>query len=481
MEDVQRLTELKFIRISRYDSEKADNEIKQIEADIKQTKHDLEHLTDYAIAYFERIKSKYSEGKERRTEIREFDTIEAWKVASTNAKLYVDRAEGFFGMGKGMKDAEFVCDCSNLDDVIIILKDGRYKITKISEKAFFDKGIYYIGIYKRNDERTIYNMLYRDGRGGAIMMKRCAIKSITRDKEYDLTKGTPKSELLYLSVNPNGEAEVLRIYLRPRARLKKCIIDLDLSTLAIKGRQSVGNLVTRYSINKIHLKERGASTLGGQNIWYDEDVRRLNADGRGVLLGEFKGDDKIVVWTAKNQYYITGYDIQQHFPDDTIRVERYVEGRVYAVCYYDGEQKYYYMKRFSLEISDKTQFFLDEESPMRFVAITHRKGATLEVVFGGQNAQRPTEMVDVDEFIGVKSHRAKGKRITTYEVDTLRFIEPEEPEEEEIEPMDIAGEDVDGEDVAELIGEDMDAPLAAEYDSRAEGDEGFTAEQLDLF
>jgi topoisomerase-4 subunit A len=324
-------------------------------------------------------------------------------------------------------------------------------------------------------------MLYRDGRGGAIMMKRCAIKSITRDKEYDLTKGTPKSELLYLSVNPNGEAEVLRIYLRPRARLKKCIIDLDLSTLAIKGRQSVGNLVTRYSIDKIHLKERGASTLGGQNIWYDEDVRRLNADGRGVLLGEFKGDDKIVVWTAKNQYYITGYDIQQHFPDDTIRVERYVEGRVYAVCYYDGEQKYYYMKRFSLEISDKTQFFLDEESPMRFVAITHRKGATLEVVFGGQNAQRPTEMVDVDEFIGVKSHRAKGKRITTYEVDTLRFIEPEEPEEEEVEPMDVAGEDVDGEDVAELIGEDMDAPLAAEYDSRAEGDEGFTAEQLDLF
>ena len=486
IEDVQRLTELKFIRISRYDSEKADNEIKQIEKDIKQTKHDLEHLTEFAIAYFERIKSKYGEGHERRTEIREFDTIEAWKVASSNAKLYVDRAEGFFGFGKSMKDSEFVCDCSNLDDVIIILKDGRYKITKISDKAFFDKGIYYIGIYKRNDERTIYNMLYRDGRGGAIMMKRCAIKSVTRDKEYDLTKGTAKSELLYLSVNPNGEAEVLKIYLRPRARLKKCIIDLDLSTLAIKGRQSVGNLVTRYPINKIVLKERGASTLGGQNIWYDDDVRRLNSDGRGILLGEFKGEDKIVVWTAKNQYYITGFDIQQHFPDDTIRVERYRENRVYSVCYYDGEQQYYYLKRFQLEKSDKTQFFLDEESPMRFVAMTDRNGAKLSVEFGGQHQQRPLEIIDVDEFIGIKSHRAKGKRITTYEVANLVFIEPEEIEEDEIEEADVEDMELDAADVegvdlvddVELEGEDVVAESQPTIDVE---DAELTGGQLNLF
>ena len=486
IEDVQRLTELKFIRISRYDSDKADNEIKQIEKDIKQTKHDLEHLTEFAIAYFERIKSKYGEGHERRTEIREFDTIEAWKVASSNAKLYVDRAEGFFGFGKSMKDSEFVCDCSNLDDVIIILKDGRYKITKISDKAFFDKGIYYIGIYKRNDERTIYNMLYRDGRGGAIMMKRCAIKSVTRDKEYDLTKGTPKSELLYLSVNPNGEAEVLKIYLRPRARLKKCIIDLDLSTLAIKGRQSVGNLVTRYPINKIVLKERGASTLGGQNIWYDDDVRRLNTDGRGILLGEFKGDDKIVVWTAKNQYYITGFDVQQHFPDDTIRVERYRENRVYSVCYYDGEQEYYYLKRFQLEKSDKTQFFLDEESPMRFVAMTDRSGAKLSVEFGGQHQQRPLELIDVDEFIGIKSHRAKGKRITTYEVANLVFIEPEEPEEEELEGEDVEDMELDAADVegaevmddVELEGDDVAAESQTVVDVE---DAELAGGQLNLF
>ena len=508
IEDVQRLTELKFIRISRYDSEKADNEIKQIEADIKHTKHDLEHLTDYAIAYFERIKAKYGEGKERRTEIREFDTIEAWKVASLNAKLYVDRAEGFFGFGKSMKDAEFVCDCSNLDDVIVILKDGRYKITKISDKAFFDKGIYYIGIYKRNDERTIYNMLYRDGRGGAIMMKRCAIKSVTRDKEYDLTKGTPKSELLYLSANPNGEAEVLKIYLRPRARLKKCIIDLDLATLAIKGRQSVGNLVTRYSINKIVLKERGASTLGGQNIWYDEDVRRLNTDGRGTLLGEFKGDDKIVVWTAKNQYYITNFDIQQHFPDDTIRVEPYDSERVYSLCYFDGEMNYYYMKRFRLESSDKTQFFLDEGSSMRFVAMTDVAGAQLEVVFGGQHEQRATEYVDVDEFIAVKSHRARGKRITNYEVATLKFIEPEISDEEFGDDDEALGEDmddmlVDGAESVESIDADVEVDDAdsveeinvgdmlddgikadpkVDYRKRDEReDAGFTVSQLDLF
>ena len=489
LDDVQRLTELKFIRISRYDSEKADNEIKQIERDIKSTKHDIDHLTEYAIAYFERIKAKYGEGKERRTEIREFDTIEAWKVASSNAKLYVDRAEGFFGYGKSMKDSEFVCDCSNLDDVIIILKDGRYKITKITEKAFFDKNIYYIGIYKRNDERTIYNMLYRDGRGGAIMMKRCAIKSITRDKEYDLTKGTAKSELIYLSVNPNGEAEVLKIYLRPRARLKKCIIDLDLSTLAIKGRQSVGNLVTRYPINKIVLKEKGTSTLGGQNIWYDEDVRRLNTDGRGTLLGEFKGEDKIVVWTAKNQYYITGFDVQQHFPDDTIRVERFVADRVYALCYYDGEQKYYYMKRFQLEMGDKTQYFLEEGSPMRFVTITYRAGAKLVVTFGGQHAQRAEEIVDVDEFIAVKSHRAKGKRITTYEVASLQFIEPEEPDvtddAEDVEDDivdDVADEQMEAIDMDDIVGEDIKADPNVDYDKRAEvGDANFSPAQLNLF
>ena len=434
IEDVQRLTELKFIRISRFDSDKADNEIKQIEKDIKQVKHDLAHLTDYAIAYFEHIREKYGKGKERQTEIREFDSIEATKVAVSNAKLYVDRAEGFFGIGKSMKDAEYVCDCSDIDDVIVILRDGRYVITKVAEKKFVDKNIYYIGVFKRNDERTIYNLLYRDGKGGAIMMKRCAIKGITRDKEYDLTKGTPKSDILYLSVNPNGEAEVLKIYFRPRPRLKKMIQDLDFSELAIKGRQSQGNLFSRYPIHKIVLKEKGVSTLAGQNIWWDEDVRRLNSDGRGQLLGEFKGNDKIVVWTAKNLAYIAGFDTQQHFPDDTVRVERYEAGKVYNLCYFDNEQGYYYMKRFQLEQTDKAQYFLDEDGSCRFECISGAKGAELQITYKGAHENRPADIIDVEEFVGVKSCKAKGKRLTTFDIATLTFIEPEvvEPEESEI-------------------------------------------------
>ncbi|MEG2060461.1 MAG: DNA gyrase/topoisomerase IV subunit A [Alistipes sp.] len=429
--DVQRLTELKFIRISRYDSDKADNEIKQIEADIEQTQYDLDHLTEYAVAYYERIRDKYGKGKERRTELREFDNIEASKVAVTNAKLYVDRAEGFFGTGKSMKDAEFVCDCSDIDDVIVFTREGRYVITRVSDKAFFAKGICHIGVFKRNDERTTYNVLYRDGKQGGIMMKRCAIKGITRDKEYDITKGSPLSEILYMTVNPNGEAEVLKVYFKPRPRLKKVIVDLDFSTLAIKGRQSQGNLFSRYGIHKFVLKEHGTSTLGGQNVWFDEDVRRLNSDGRGVLLGEFKGDDKLVVWTSKNQYYITSYDLAQHFPDDTIRVSRYEPNRVYSVCYYDREQRFYYMKRFTAEMGDKMQFYLDEQGQNDFVCLTDRLGAKLEMTYKGAYAARPSDEIEVDDFIGVKSHRAKGKRLTTYDIATLRFIEPEAPEEPE--------------------------------------------------
>ena len=435
LEDVQHLTELKFIRITRYDSEKADNEIKQIEADIKQTKHELAHLTDYAIAYYERIREKYGAGRERKTELRTFDTIEATKVAVSNAKLYVDRAEGFFGIGRSMKDAEFVCDCSDIDDVIVFTKDGRYIITKVMEKAYFEKNIYYIGVFKRNDERTIYNVLYRDGKpGGPIMMKRCAIKSVTRDKVYDMTKGTPKSEILYMTVNPNGEAEVLKIYFRPRPRLKKLIVDLDFSTLAIKGRQSQGNLFSRYSIHKIVLKERGTSTLSGQNIWYDEDIRRLNTDGRGLLLGEFAGDDKLLVWTGRNQYYVTGYDVGQHFPDDTLFVCRYRPEAIFSLCYFDNEQGYYYMKRFSIKHSEKLQPFLEDTA--KFICITECEGAEVELTYKGAHEHRPADRFDVDSFVGVKSPQAKGKRLSTFDVATVRFIEPEEPiEEETAEPI----------------------------------------------
>ncbi len=440
-EDVERLTELKFIRISRYDTDKADNEIKQIEADIKETQYNLDHLTDFAVAYYKRIRDKYGKGRERRSELREFDQIEATKVAVTNAKLYVDRAEGFFGIGKSMKDCEYVCECSDIDDVILMTRDGRYVITKVSEKAFFAKNIYYIGVFKRNDERTIYNVLYRDGKDGAIMMKRCAIKGVTRDKEYNITKGTSGSDILYLSVNANGEAEVLKVYFKPRPRLKKLIVDLDLSELAIKGRASQGNLFSRYGVHKISVKQRGVSTLAGQNIWYDPDVRRLNNDEHGALLGEFKGNDRIVVWTARNQYYITGFDIMQHFPDDTVRVERYVPNRVYNVAYFDREQGYYYMKRFELELSDKVQFFLGEDGHADHICTSFRAGSKLQISYKGAHVNRPMDEIEVDEFIAVKSHRAKGKRITTMEVASLRFLEREE--EEQLQQEEEAIEDIE--------------------------------------
>ncbi len=439
-DDVIRLTQLQFIRISKYDSAKADEMIRSIEENIRQVRYDIEHLTDYAVAYYTRIREKYGKGRERRSELREFDSIEAAKVVVANAKLYVDRDEGFFGIGASMRKDEFVTDCSDLDEVLVMTKDGRYKVSRVKDKDFFEKNIYYIGIFKRNDERTIYNVLYRDGKAGAIMMKRCAIKAITRDKVYDMTKGTPKSEILYMSVNPNGEAEVLKVYFKPRPRLKRAIVDLDFSTLAIKGRQSQGNLFSRYGIHKIVLKERGTSTLGGQNIYFDDEIMRLNTDGRGRLLGEFSGDDRIIVMTAKNIYYTTGYDLGHHFPEDTIRVEKFDASRTYSVVYFDKTAGYYYVKRFNAEASERTQYFLDEDGTMSLVAISTDRRPRLEVTYKGAQASRPAEVIGIGEFIGIKSHRAKGKRLTTYDVDTLTFVEPDEDPDEE-EPTDLPAED----------------------------------------
>ncbi len=424
-EDVVRLTELRFIRISRFDAAKADELIKSIETETKQVQHDLAHLVDYAVAYYKRIRDKYGKGKERRTELRGFDTIEAAKVVVANAKLYVDRTEGFFGIGRAMKESEYVCDCSDMDDVIVITREGKYIITKVSDKAFFARDILYIGVFKRGDERTIYNVLYRDGKGGAVMMKRCAIVGITRDREYDMTKGTPKSEIIYLSVNPNGEAEILKIYFRPRPRLKKLIVDLDFSTLAIKGRASQGNLFSRYGIQKIVLKTAGTSTLAGQNIWFDDEVRRLNTEGRGELLGEFEGADKIIVFTTDGRYYTTGFDTGHHFPDEIMRVEKWDPARVYTVAYWDKEAEFYYLKRFTAEASEKMLEFLENA---RMAAMSDTPAPILKVSFAGKNAGRPDELIDAAAFIGIKSHKAKGKRLTTYDVGALSFLTPAAPE-----------------------------------------------------
>ncbi|MBQ1964790.1 MAG: DNA gyrase/topoisomerase IV subunit A, partial [Tidjanibacter sp.] len=435
-EDVVKLTELKFIRITRYDLDKADNHIKAIEKETKQVKHDLAHLTEFAIAYFEGIKERYGKGRERKTEIREFDSISQSKVAIVNSKLYVDREGGFFGIGPQMRQAEYVCDCSDMDDIIIFLEDGRYVIRKVLEKDYFAPGIIHIGVFRRGDERTIYNVLYRDGDKGANMMKRCAISAITREKEYNITKGTPKSRILYMSVNPNGEAEVLKIIFRQKAKLKRAIVDLDFSQLAIKGRASQGNIFSRNPIHKILLKSKGASTLAGQQIWYDEDIKRLNDSGHGRLLGEFEGNDKIIVFTSKDQFYTTGYDVGHHFPDETTRVEKYDSAKVYSVIYWDDAARFYYVKRFMAEATDKMLYFVDEENPKsKAIAISDEPRPAMEVIYGGVHATKPADIIDVAEFIGVKGYKAKGKRVTTYEVEKLRFVPqhfaPAEPEEVE--------------------------------------------------
>ncbi|MDR2935785.1 MAG: DNA gyrase/topoisomerase IV subunit A [Rikenellaceae bacterium] len=424
LEDIVKLTEIKIMRISRFDAFKADEHIRSVEEEMKRTRGNLEKLVEYAIAYYTRIRDRHGKGRERKTELRGFDTIEAAKVVVANAKLYVNREEGFFGMGNQMKKDEFVCDCSDIDDIIVFTKDGRYIITKRSDKAFFDRNIHYIGVFKRNDDRTIYNVVYRDGRNGGIYMKRCAIMGITRDREYDMTKGTLRSEILYMSVNPNGEAEVLKVYFKPRPKLKKLIVDLDFSELAIKGRQSQGNLFSRYGIHKIVLKEKGASTLGGQNIWYDEDIRRLNADGRGGLLGEFSGNDRLIVITSRGGYYTTGFDVGQHFPGDTMIVERYEPQKVYSVTYYDAEQQYHYVKRFRAEAADRMQNFIDENPNSYLIEINSDDYPQLLVAFAGEHGVRPPEAIDVEAFIGVKSHRAKGKRVTNHAVESLKFIAP---------------------------------------------------------
>ncbi|MEG2478900.1 MAG: DNA gyrase/topoisomerase IV subunit A [Mucinivorans sp.] len=433
-EDIIKLTEIKIKRISKYDTFRADEYIRGLEADMEQTERDLNSLTNYTIAYYKNILKKYGASRERRTEIRSFDTIEATKVVVANAKLYVNRIEGFFGIGKQMVKDELVCDCSDIDDVIIFDKSGKYIITKVSDKGFFQKNIYYINVFKRGDDRTIYNVIYRDGKNGSILMKRCSITAITRDREYDMTKGTPGSEILYMSVNPNGEAETLKIYFKPRPRLKKLIEDLNFGDLAIKGRSSQGNLLTRYAIHKIVLKERGISTLGGQNVWFDRDIRRLNTEGRGELLGEFSANDKILYFTKSNAYFTCGYDPSQYFPEDVLGVQKWDSQLIYTVVYFDTQQQLHYIKRFMAEQSEQhAAQFVEPESSL--VVICQDKYPSLELIYGGRFVGRSPEVIDADDFIGIKSFRAKGKRLSNLELSKVNVLEPLVKDEIPAEPL----------------------------------------------
>jgi topoisomerase-4 subunit A len=421
-EDIIMLTEIKIKRISKYDSKKADEHIKGIEAELEEVRNHLNNIIPYAINYFKQIKKKYGKGKERKTEIRSFDTILATKVVANNAKLYINYKEGF--IGTGLKKDEFICDCSDIDDIIVIRKDGGYLITKVDDKVFVGNDIIYAQVFLKNDERTIYNIVYQDGKDGPMYVKRCAITGLTRDKEYNLTRGTTGSKIIYFSANPNGEAEVIRVHHKPKARLKKLIFEFDFGQLAIKGKSSMGNILTKNAVHKIALKEKGLSTLGGRKIWFDDAVFRLNVDGRGLFIGEFSADDKILVITKNGYFRVTGFDLSNHFEDNILIIEKYRSGKVYSVIYWDAEQKFYYLKRFTIEESEKPLCFINEDPESKLISITEVEYPRFEIQFGGKNKDRQNEIIEVAEFINVKSYKAKGKRLTSFMVDNIQEIEP---------------------------------------------------------
>ncbi|GHT74257.1 DNA topoisomerase IV subunit A [Bacteroidia bacterium] len=439
-EDVEKLCEKPVRKISKFDIKAATERIANIERETDEVKNHLDHLIDYTVAFFKNIQKKYGKGHERKTQLTGFETIEATQVAEANAKLYANKKDGFVGLDLRKDEAaEFVGDCSDIDEVIVFLHNGKYVISKVSEKAFFGKDILHVAVFKKNDTRTIYNAVYRDGRNGAIMYKRFAVNGVTRNKEYDVTKGTEGSEILWFSANRNGEAEKLRVYLRPRPRLKNLLLELDFSQLEIKGRGAQGNIFTKFPIHKIQLKEKGVSTLGGQKMWFDTDIKRLNTEERGIFLGEFFEGDLLLAMTKSGMFYTTSFDLVNRYDEDLGYIKRFDPAAVFSAVYFDAAQKYYYIKRFTLETSVNPQSFIDEDNKdSRLIVLSDDTYPQIEITFGGKHRGRPKEYVDVEAFIGVKSFRAKGKRLTTYETQQICFVaplqkQPAEPESDNVE------------------------------------------------
>ena len=423
-EDILKLMEIKMARILRFNSQKADELIAQIKAQIAEIDHHLNHLTEYTINWYLSLKEKYGQKPEmqRKTEIRSFDTIVATKVIEANERLYIDREEGF--IGTGLKKDEFVCNCSNIDDIILFYKDGRYKIVKVAEKISIGKNILHVNVFKKNDSRTVYNVVYRDGKEGAYFIKRFAATAMSRDKEYDLTQGTPGSRVMYFSANPNGEAEIIRITLKPKFRLKTLVFEKNFGDIHIKGRGAIGNLLTRNEVHKITLRQKGGSTLGGRKVWFDRDVLRLNYDERGEYLGEFNTDDQILVVSNNGTYHLTSFDISNHYDDDLRIIEKFDIGKVWSAAYYDANQKFCYIKRFYFEKSTKPVSFLGENDKSKLLLLSDTQYPCFKVTFGGNDNFRDALLIDVDEFIGIKGVKARGKRISTFEIESIAEEEP---------------------------------------------------------
>ncbi len=438
-EDLQKLTQIPMIRITRFDSDKADDAIAKLEAEMERVKHDLENIIDYTIAFFQMLKDKYGKGKERQTELRSFETIEATKVVLRNTKLYVNREEGF--IGTGLKKDEYVADCSDIDDVIVFLRDGRMVVTKVDDKKFIGKDIIHIAVFDKNDKRTTYNLIYRDGKGGASFLKRFNVSSITRDKEYHLTQEKPGSQVLYFTANPNGEAEVVTILLRQVGSIKKLKWDIDFSEILIKGRSSKGNTVSKYPIKKIELKEKGISTLRPRKIWFDETVQRLNVEGRGDLLGEFKPNDKLLIINQSGKIKAITPELTTHFDDDMIVLEKWKPAKPISAIYFDGEKERYYVKRFLLESENKEEIFISEHEKSYLEVVSTDWKPMAEIVFSKiKGVQKDNLEVNLEEFIAVKGLKALGNQLTSDKVkqvnllDSIPFEEPiEEVEEEKLE------------------------------------------------
>ena len=440
MDDILKLVEKPVRKISKFDTKVIDQKILDIEKELNVVKDNIEHITEYTIKFFQNIKAKYGKDFPRRTEITDFETITATKVVSNNAKLYANLETGFVGIGLKKDEGEYLCDCSDMSEIIVIGKDGKYLITKVSDKAFFATNLLYVGIFNRGDSRTIYNVIYRDGKSTVYYAKRFAITSVTRDKEYDITQGKPGSNILWFSVNHNGEAETVKIYFRARPKLKKLNMEYDFSELAIKGKISRGNLVTKNAIQKISLRAKGISTIGGKSIWFDTDVQRLNEDGRGMLLGEFSGNDKIIAVFKNGTYYTTSYDLSNRYQGDLLLIEKYDENKVYAALYYDGEN--FYIKRFSFPPSDNSPAsFIADNRGAYLADFSADKHPQFMVTFTGRQEHREPEKFDAEEFIAKKGITAKGNRCHRYDILKVEFIEPlhkpEDDEEEGAKPGEI--------------------------------------------
>ncbi len=434
-DDILRLFEIKMGRILKFNSEKADNYIASLNERIAEIDRHLSDLVGYTIEWFEGLKKKYGDAHPRRTTIRSFDNIEAAKVAEANEKLYINREDGF--IGTSLKKDEFVCNCSDIDDIIIFYKDGKYKIVKVADKLYVGKHILYLNVFKRNDARTIYNLVYQNGKGGTVYMKRFAVTGITRDKEYDMTQGEKGSKIWWFSANSNGEAESLRVTLKDKPRLKKLQFDVNFADIAIKGKGALGNMVTKNEVHRITLKDKGVSTLGGRNVWFDPDVLRTNYDGRGTLLGEFNANDLILVILKNGEYYTSSFDAGNHYEDNILRIEKYREGVVWTAVLNDADQGYPYIKRFAFEPTTKRQSFIGDNPNSNLILLSDNRYPRIKVVFGEADAFREPLIVDAEEFIGTKSYKAKGKRLTTFTVGSIEEIEPREDAEEEAEQPDV--------------------------------------------